>query len=218
MKRKKHEANIRQKILKAARRLLMAQGYQQTTIRQITTACDIKIGTVYHFYKNKEDIFADIVLTLFDLVIKRADEGIAEEDYCLQFAHEIRLHLSIIFNDKTSRELYLVAYNSPQIARQVLERIIPRTRALFHKHCPLFTDDDYRVRGLFAMGFLQAIAIQSSEHNDMDKNAIVFKAIRMMLQAYNIPLSLINQTLERVEISSLAAPALTLKSGVQANQ
>lgn len=215
MKRKKHEANTRQKILKTARRLLMEQGYQQTTIRQITKECDIKIGTVYHFYKNKEDIFADIVLTLFELVVKRADDGIEPEDNCLRYAHEIRLHLSIIFNDPTSRELYLVTYNSPQIARQVLERIIPRTRTLFHKFCTSFTEDDYRVRGLFSMGFLQAIAVQASEsaEPEMEKDALVAKATRLMLQAYNIPLSLINQTMEKADAAALTSPTLTLNSG-----
>ena len=191
----------------------MEQGYQNTTIRQITKECDIKIGTVYHFYKNKEDIFADIVLTLFDLVVKRADEAITREDTCLQYAHEIRLHLSIIFNDCKSRELYLVAYNSPQIARQLLEKIMARTELLFQKFCTSFTEDDYRVRGLFAMGFLQATAIQISENPELEKDVMIAKATRLMLQAYNIPLPLLNVTLEKLQSTTLSRPFSRLGTG-----
>lgn len=198
MKRKAHEADVREKILKTTRRLLLEQGYEKTTIRQITTACDIQIGTVYHFFKNKEDIFSSIAESLFERVVQKASEGVDPHDTCLIFAHEIRLHLSIIFHDSKSRELYLVAYNSPLIAEQILHRTINRNRQLFEKYCRDFTQEDHLVRASFINGCIQALTVQTYNGSIVDPPSIIRKTIRLMLLGFNIPLLLINKAVDQL--------------------
>jgi AcrR family transcriptional regulator len=198
MKRKAHEATVREKILKTTRKLLLEQGYEKTTIRQITHACEIQIGTVYHFFRNKEDIFSSIAQSLFERVAQKAREGVVDSDPCLIFAREIMLHLNIIFGDVKSRELYLVAYNSPMISEQLLYRIIPRNREFFSKYCPEFTEEDYVVRAAFINGCLQALTVQTYTGTLADPPSIIRKTIRLMLQGFNVPLPLIQKTLEKL--------------------
>ena len=62
MKREAHKAAVRGKIISVARKLFLAQGYQKTKMRQIKEAASVEIGTIYHFYRSKEDIFEKIVL------------------------------------------------------------------------------------------------------------------------------------------------------------
>ena len=198
MKRKAHEANVRDKILKTTRRLLLEQGYEKTTIRQITQACEIQIGTVYHFFKNKEDIFSSIAQNLFDRVVQKAREGVGERDGSLAFAREIKMHLNIIFKDVKSRELYLVAYNSPLIAEHVLNKTIYRNKELFGKYCPDFTEEDYIVRASFINGCLQALTVQTYTDRVLDPLIIIPKTIRLMLQGFNVPAYVIDKAIEEL--------------------
>ena len=57
MKRIEKSNNIKNKIIEVSRRLFVNQGYQKTTIRQIIEEAGINTGTLYHFFRDKEDIF-----------------------------------------------------------------------------------------------------------------------------------------------------------------
>lgn len=46
----------RLQIIKAAVKLFIAQGFHQTTIRQIATKAEISIGSMYEYVRSKEDI------------------------------------------------------------------------------------------------------------------------------------------------------------------
>ncbi|MFH1155584.1 MAG: TetR/AcrR family transcriptional regulator [Pseudomonadota bacterium] len=57
--RREREREQRKKdILDAARKLLVEQGLQATSVNQIAKACELGIGTIYFYFKNKEEIFA----------------------------------------------------------------------------------------------------------------------------------------------------------------
>ena len=57
MTRTEKSNHIKNKIIEIARRLFVNQGYQKTTIRQIIEETGINIGTLYHYFRDKEDIF-----------------------------------------------------------------------------------------------------------------------------------------------------------------
>jgi len=48
------------KILKAAVEVFLKKGYQQTTIREISTKSKLSTGTIYFHFKNKEEILKDV--------------------------------------------------------------------------------------------------------------------------------------------------------------
>lgn len=51
----------KQNILEAAMRVIRTQGIEKTTVRAIATQAGVTTGAVYHYYKNKEDLFQDII-------------------------------------------------------------------------------------------------------------------------------------------------------------
>ncbi len=53
--------DLDQKILKAASELFRSQGYDQADIRQIAAKANIAVGTLYNYYRNKEELFAAVV-------------------------------------------------------------------------------------------------------------------------------------------------------------
>lgn len=58
--------DARQRILDSAKAIFLEQGYKKTTIRQIVQRSGLLIGSIYHFFENKEDIFCQLFLNVFD--------------------------------------------------------------------------------------------------------------------------------------------------------
>ena len=50
--------NIREQLLREAKRQLMEQGYGKTTIRSVANACNLGTGTVYNYFKSKDMLVA----------------------------------------------------------------------------------------------------------------------------------------------------------------
>jgi AcrR family transcriptional regulator len=69
--------NPREKILKEAYELLKEQGYESFSMRELASRCNIGIGTVYNYFKNKMAIVGE----LFNDKWKYTIEGIKEIRY-----------------------------------------------------------------------------------------------------------------------------------------
>ena len=50
--------NLRDQLLKEARRQIAHQGYTGTTIRSVAAACGVGVGTVYNYFSSKEMLIA----------------------------------------------------------------------------------------------------------------------------------------------------------------
>lgn len=55
------KSDKREKLLKAARRLIHRQGYQQTTLAHIAAESGVPLGNVYYYFKTKDDIVRAVV-------------------------------------------------------------------------------------------------------------------------------------------------------------
>lgn len=59
--RKNREKNLRkEQILESARRLFQERGFLNVTMSDISEAAELSIGTLYLYFKNKEDIYAGL--------------------------------------------------------------------------------------------------------------------------------------------------------------
>lgn len=55
------KSNKREKLLKAARKLIHQQGFQSTTLADIAEASGVPLGNVYYYFKTKDDIVQAVV-------------------------------------------------------------------------------------------------------------------------------------------------------------
>ena len=61
-RRRQREREMRYRtILEAAESLFATQGYQQTSIEQIADGAEVSVGTVYFYFKKKEDILINLM-------------------------------------------------------------------------------------------------------------------------------------------------------------
>jgi len=158
MKRQEHEAEVRSRILKQARLLFLQQGYHQTTIRKIKAAADVKTGTLYHFYSDKEDIFFNIVTEAFSRTTIRTEKLVNCGDKIVQQACEMAWHIYVMANHKPSAELYLISYNSPRISAELIKKQSSTSQKVFQKSAAHLSPQEHTIRAMMTKGFLQSIA------------------------------------------------------------
>lgn len=106
----------RMRILNAARDAFGAEGFQKTTIKGIARSTGLAPGTIYTYFKNKENLFDEVVVEIwdtFDRGIKRISlesNSIIEKvtgflDFSFDLLVEIHPLLRGMYNDAVRREL-----------------------------------------------------------------------------------------------------------------
>lgn len=71
-------------ILDVAEKLFMSQGYNETSTRQITEQLNISQPALYYHFKNKEEIYFNVMLRLSQDVERNLRELSAKEDLTLE--------------------------------------------------------------------------------------------------------------------------------------
>lgn len=54
--------NINDNVLKEGKKILLEDGYQKMTLRLVASKCNIATGTVYNYFKSKDELVATIML------------------------------------------------------------------------------------------------------------------------------------------------------------
>lgn len=72
-------ADRRQQIVEAATKSFTLFGYKATTMDQVAKLANVGKGTIYNFFKNKEELFKEIVNTSI-LEMKHAAEKVISDD------------------------------------------------------------------------------------------------------------------------------------------
>ena len=62
----KRTEEVRNKVIAVARRLMVQQGYQKTTIRQIVRETGVASGSIYYLFGGKEGILNEIINDLME--------------------------------------------------------------------------------------------------------------------------------------------------------
>lgn len=68
--RKQRETDLRkQNILEAAEKLFLANGYENTTMDQIATESEFSKGSLYNYFKSKDDLYLAIGTKAYEIII-----------------------------------------------------------------------------------------------------------------------------------------------------
>lgn len=70
----KNLINIKEDIISVTRELLKKEGYSQLNIRNIAAKCGVATGTVYNYYRSKNEIIAEILINEWNLMLRRIDQ------------------------------------------------------------------------------------------------------------------------------------------------
>ena len=70
----------RQQIMVAAKRVFSAKGFNKTTMEDIATDADLSPGTLYLYFKNKDELYASLSLRILQYMLIRMEHVNAEKE------------------------------------------------------------------------------------------------------------------------------------------
>ena len=198
MKRDRHKTELKNRVVQAAGKLFMQQGYSKTTIKQIIKEAHITTGSLYHFFKNKEDILMNMSKDVFAKAADMSDGTIRDDsDACLRFSLEIARQLSWMLNYEKIAELYLAAYTSWRISNEIVRLGSLRNKKLFREYNPGFTEEDYHSRTLAVKGILHGFADELVHARRTVDQERLYGLVEMMLLIFNVPAGQIRKTIRK---------------------
>lgn len=196
MRREEKSRDVKNAIINVSRELFTIQGYKVTTIRQITKKAGITIGSLYHFFRGKEDIFLNIVYDVFSQFLHVSDSIIGKDNNTpLKYAFIYALELKVIEKSDIVAEVYLEAYSSWRITEYMLPFFIQRNRAFFHKYNKNFTDRDYCMRILAIRGVRMSFINERLKQGKLDFTVKCPFIIETSLSLYNVPSDIIKASI-----------------------
>ncbi len=153
MNREERSIKLKSSISNAARDLFIAQGYKMTTVRQIIKRAEIQTGTLYHFFKDKEDILLQIVTDTYEEAMKIADGLVGQRaDPVKKYATICALELKAVEKYIQIAELYYESYSSWRITKVMTDYNVQRNRFFFSQYTPEFSEMDYYLKTLAIRG------------------------------------------------------------------
>ena len=187
--RKANREVVRNKIIKISRRLFLEQGYENTTVRQVQKKARLSTGSLYHFFKNKEEIllFAlkDALLEISSLTDSMA---VKYNEPMLRYALGIALGISEIFNYKPFFNFYSAIYKNESAENFMISLKVTRMKALLNDLNLHFTDSEIHSRILAIHGATRALMLaQINKQLSANFNDIYSLIIRIALSEFNIP-------------------------------
>lgn len=90
--RKKREKEFRrQQIMGAARKIFASKGFKKATMEDIAREAEYSPGTLYLYFKNKDELNASLSINVMEYLVKQAEEVNEREDLDpLQKLHALR--------------------------------------------------------------------------------------------------------------------------------
>jgi AcrR family transcriptional regulator len=188
MRREEKSRDVRNRIVDTARELMIVQGYRETTIRQIMEKAGLNTGTLYHFFRDKEDILLQIVVETYNEIMEAGDRMAGKDrDAAFRYALIYALEMKIIERYDSIAQIYLVSYSSWRITQAMLPLNIERNRMFFRKYNKGFTDEDYYLRTLALRGMRLSIIAERVHSGLLDFRKKSPLLIETGLTMFNVP-------------------------------
>ena len=160
-RRQREREERRNHILDAAERVFLERGFDETTMDDLAGEAELAKGTLYLYFKNKEDLLADLLVRRRSPLLQRFGEAAADASHGLD--HVRRL---------IEAQLESFAGDPPQFRRFFLHRMVDGPPA--SSDAPGVEAHSRHVRRVIS-SFLQAIERGQSDgsiRTDLDPHAL----------------------------------------------
>lgn len=69
-------SNVKEDIITVSRVILSQEGYEKFSMREISSKCGIALGTIYNYFRTKDEIVTEIIMSDWFLANRRMDLAI----------------------------------------------------------------------------------------------------------------------------------------------
>jgi len=173
-------------IIQMAAESFLQNGYTKTSLSKLSSALDMSLGNITHYFPTKEHLFAVLVDELFDFQDMMSEQATEEGNssllaYCL----ELTAMASICEEDDVARDFYAAAYTMPMTLTLIRENDTARTRQIFAEFCPDWSEEDWRMTESLVSGLEYATIMTTEQEIPLEKQ--IEYSLNMILFAYGVP-------------------------------
>lgn len=199
---------IRTKILLAAAKLFLTQGYSNTSVREISEAAEISSSAIFYEMKNKEEILSELVKYVLEGQFTATEKLLKgkTEDKILFYASETTLQLNMAESSEHMRELYNAAYSLPKTTEIIQHTITAKLEGIFKEHLPNLETKDFFELEIASGGIMRGfMTIPCDMYFTMERKVKRFLETTFLI--YRVPDEKIQEAIEFV--SQLDYPTIT---------
>lgn len=167
-------------IKKTALQLFSEKGYFKTTTNEIAKNAGLSIGTLYSYYKNKEDIYEELVKDHYMRAVNMADLSDVPADASARSTMYMLIRSvwdSHYYNTAFQKEMAALSSQSDElraIEQKYRGNTAPYIAAFLSEHGELFRVTDYHTAAFLIQTSLEAMIHESIFYpNDYDPDAVV---------------------------------------------
>lgn len=152
-----HEA-LRKRILYAAAKSFLEEGYDASTLRGIAVAAKTTYGSIQYLWPTKEDLLCELVRYVLEGQFQAAAKFLQgkAEDPLLFYAAETTLQLYMAESSEQIRNLYSAAYGMPKSAKVIQVAIAQKLETMFSAHLPELKLQDFYMLELASGGVMRS--------------------------------------------------------------
>ncbi len=156
MATRKSSLPTRNHILAVSARLLLRQGYRNTTIREIASDAGVAIGSVQNFFHSKECILTELAQIIFAEQFKAAKLATPKgQNPVYTYAAETALQLVITERNEQLREIYTEAYTLPDTVEFIYENTAKELVGIFGDRFPGYLESDFYEMDIGTCGLMR---------------------------------------------------------------
>lgn len=127
-------------VLAVSVKLMLAQGYRNTTVKEIAGAADVSVSSVQNFFGNKEGILTELVRMMFDGLFAATRQN-APGIYT--YAAEAAVQLVLTDRNDYLREIYIEAYTLPDTMEFIRQNMTMELKSIFGDRFPDYEESDF---------------------------------------------------------------------------
>jgi AcrR family transcriptional regulator len=189
MTRNKNSSAKIQKITDISRKLFIQNGYDNTSVRDILTETGISTGSLYNFFKTKEEILLSIYKDILEQINQTSEEITSGLDNpLLKFSVSIALQVIIFMNNRSRKNIYFAAFQSRLVTEYIIEQKHFVVKSLLEDAGLYFTNHEIRVRTVALHACVNAVLEDCLRMQpDLEDHQIYSLLIRLGLAQFDVP-------------------------------
>jgi len=189
LSRNKNSSEKMKKITEISRRLFIQNGYDHTSVRDILTQAGISTGSLYNFFKNKEQILLFIYKEILEQINRTSEEITSGLDNpLLKFSVSIALQSIVFMNNSSKKNIYYAAFQSRLVEEYIIEQNFSVVKSLLEEAGLYFTNHEIRIRTVALNACINAV-LEDCLHlqPELEDHQIYSLLIRIGLAQFDVP-------------------------------
>lgn len=201
------------RMIYAAIKLFLENGYERTTTAAIAQAAGMSSSAFFAVFANKEALLLKLTKWMYEKQFAITDQLLGEDyDPALFYAVEPSIQLYVAEKSEGLRELYVSSYSYDATANFIHQMVTDKLVELFGAAHPQYTRQDFYERELATSGMVRSFMAKKCDRTfTMERKLRCFLSCGMTI--YGVPEARQQQIIDRVLKMDLKSVADQLVAG-----